>query len=280
MNGLENTAFSFAFVAYLAATFLYGLYIANRQEWAGTLGTWATIMGWGANTAALVARSVNTGTVPFTNGYEFLLGFAWGIIGVYLFVEYRMKTRVAGVFVVPIAWLIMAYIAILIPPSQKLAVPIMPALKSSWLTLHVFTAIVSYGAFAVSFGLSLLYLYRTFMETRSDSNRRQVLKILPSLGRLDEFSYQSIAFGFLVLTLVIITGAVWAEQAWGSYWSWDPKETWSLVTWLVYAGYLHARLTRGWTGQRAVVMALIGFAAVLFTFFGVNYFLPGFHSYA
>ena len=151
----------------------------------------------------------------------------------------------------------------------------MPALRSNWLAFHVSTAIISYGAFGVSFAVSLIFLVRerikdgTFWDTH-----------IPPKEKLDMISYRAVSLGLLFLTFVIITGAIWAERAWGSYWSWDPKETWSLVTWLIYALYLHLRIGRGWRGRSAAIFAVIGFICVIFTYIGVNTFLPGIHSYA
>jgi cytochrome c-type biogenesis protein CcsB len=150
-------------------------------------------------------------------------------------------------------------------------------LQSNWLTAHVITCFLGYAAFALAFSLSLLYLLKSrggegaggFLETR-----------LPSSSLLDDYSYRLIAVGFPMLTLGIITGAAWANEAWGSYWSWDPKETWSLIIWLIYAAYLHARLARGWQGRRAAWLSVFGFAATLFCYLGVNLFLSGLHSYA
>jgi cytochrome c-type biogenesis protein CcsB len=154
----------------------------------------------------------------------------------------------------------------------------MPALKSNWLLAHVFTAVVAYGALAISFAVALMYLWKAALE---ESNALGALtEVLPSLPVLDQIANRAIAFAMPFLTLLIITGAVWAEYAWGTYWRWDPKETWSLITWLVYAIYLHGRLAYGWQGRKAMKWAIFGFVVVLFTFIGVNVLLPGLHSYA
>jgi cytochrome c-type biogenesis protein CcsB len=155
----------------------------------------------------------------------------------------------------------------LIDPNIR---PLIPALQSNWLVAHVFTCFLGYAGFAVSFVAAILLLV-----SRASAN---IASVLPDKRLLDEIVYRSILIGFPLLTLGIITGAAWAEHAWGSYWSWDPKETWSLITWLVYAGFLHARLSRGWSGRRTALLSVIGFFAVMFTYFGVNY-LPGLHSY-
>lgn len=280
MNSCENMAFMVTFISYSVAMVFYLLYFVSRKTGAGKLATTTAGIGWIANTIALVVRSINAGRLPFANGYEFLLAFAWGTILVYLWFEYRHKFKTAGLFVLPLAWLLLAYVAVKIPVEQKLIVPLMPALKSHWLSVHVATAVIAYGAFALSFGLAIMYLLREREDIDNRPGRERLIERLPDAELLDELSYKTIMFGFFFMALVIVSGAIWAEQAWGSYWCWDPKETWSLITWLIYGGYLHARLTHGWRGRPAAVLAVIGFVAVLFTFFGVNYLLAGLHSYA
>jgi len=274
---LESISFTITFIAYMVATFLYLVYLVQKNEKLGDISTAVTGIGFVANTAVLVFRTLVAGRPPFTSGYEFLMCFAWGIVIVYLYAEWKYKTKIIGAFVVPVAWLLLAYIALKMPPDQRNAQNLMPALQSNWLHIHVATAMFSYGAFAISLGTSIMYLIKNSLE--KGRSRGELVKRLPSLEMLDDLSYKFIAFGFPLLSIVIISGAIWAEFAWGRYWSWDPKETWSLITWLVYAAYLHARFTYGWRGSRAAIMSIVGFLFVLFTFFGVNYFLPGIHSY-
>ena len=154
--------------------------------------------------------------------------------------------------------------------------PLIPALKSNWLISHVITCFFGYAAFGVSFGLSIMYLVK---RLDSPEKRNIFLRLIPSQGILDDLNYQMIVIGFLMLTLGIITGSVWAHSAWGSYWSWDPKETWSLITWLIYAAVIHSRMVRGWNEKKLAILSMAGFFCVLFTYFGVNY-LAGLHSYA
>lgn len=272
---MESISFTITFIAYMAASFLYLVYMVQKNEKIGGICTAVTAIGFAANTAVLIFRTLVAGRAPFTSGYEFLMCFAWGIVIVYLFAEWKYKLKVIGAFVVPVAWLLVAYIAVIMPPEQRTAQNLMPALQSNWLHIHVATAMFSYGAFALSLGTSIMYLIKNAQgQSKSDFYKR-----LPSLEILDDLSYKFIAFGFPLLSIVIISGAIWAEFAWGRYWSWDPKETWSLITWLVYAAYLHARFTYGWRGSRAALMSILGFMFVLFTFFGVNYFLSGIHAY-
>jgi len=274
---LEQYSFTVTFIAYMVAAILYIVYLGYKNDNLAKLATLATVIGLISNTVLLVARWIISGHPPFINGYEFLVSFTWGIALLYLYAEWRYKLNIIGAFVMPIAWLLLAYIAVIMPTNMRNAENLMPALQSDWLTIHVATAMVSYGAFAVSVGVSIMYLIKQSMEnsrSRSDFNKR-----MPSLDVLDDISYKFIAIGFPLLSIVIISGAIWAEYAWGRYWSWDPKETWSLITWLVYAAYLHARFTYGWRGNRAAWMSILGFMFVLFTFFGVNYVLSGIHSY-
>lgn len=273
----EHYMFTATFIAYMIAALLYIVYLGFKNENMARVATLATVVGFITNTVFLAVRTVISGHPPFVNGYEFLLSFTWGISGIYLLAQWRYKLRVIGAFVMPIAWLILAWIAIKMPEQSKNAENLMPALQSYWLYIHVFTSIISYAAFAVSFGTSIMYLFKNSMER--NKSKSELNKRIPSLDVLDDISYKFIAVGILFLLIVIISGAIWAEFAWGRYWSWDPKETWSLITWLVYAAYLHARFTYGVRGVGAAVMSLFGFIFVLFTFFGVNYFLSGLHAY-
>jgi cytochrome c-type biogenesis protein CcsB len=168
----------------------------------------------------------------------------------------------------------MAY-ASLSPNISDHIQPLVPALKSNWLIAHVITCFFGYAAFAVAFGISLMYLFKQW----DTQGKNRLLAYFPKSKVLDELNYQMVMFGFLFLSVGIITGSVWANSAWGSYWSWDPKETWSLITWFIYATLLHARMTRGWYGKRIAYLSIIGFMAVIFTYFGVNFLLSGLHSY-
>ena len=276
MTSNEYILFYTAIACYAGATILYLSYLLTRNSLVGDLATGITIVGLLANTATLVLRTYIVGHAPFSNMYEYSTSFAWGIILIYLFAEFKYKFKVMGAFVVPIGLLLIASTDML--GISKETRPLMPALQSNWLTAHVIVAIFAYGAYAFSFGLAIMYFIK---DSLVKSRSRGILnEHLPSVELLDELSYRFIVFAFPLMSLVIITGAIWAEFAWGRYWSWDPKETWSLITWLVYSAYLHARLTYGWKGHKAAILALIGFITVLFTYFGVNMVLPGLHSYA
>jgi cytochrome c-type biogenesis protein CcsB len=229
----------------------------------GTLTTW---LAFGFLTGALVFRTLETHHGPFANMYEFSIAFAWGSLLAYLFFLQRYRQWILGVVVLPIALAMLLY-ATTIPSTAD---PLVPALQNNLLlTVHVAVAIIAYGAFAVAFAAAILFI----IQPKEGSRR------LPNPELLDEISYRGALIGFPFLTLVIVLGALWAEVAWGRYWSWDPKETASLVTWLICGAYLHARVVRGWRGKRAALLLMAVFAAVLFTFFG-NLFFGGLHAYA
>lgn len=277
LTNFETSMFYLTIMAYLLSMAFYWVWFGFKQQMVGRFATLLAIVGLAGNTTAVVIRMIIAGRPPLSNGYEFILTFCWGIIAVYLFVEFRYHIKSLGAFVVPIPFLLLAYIVMKMGAEERVAQAIPPALKSQWLTFHVLTAILSYGAFAISFGLGIMYLLKA---RHSGGNSGAASSRIPAPEVLDELAYKMVGFAFPLLTLCIISGAIWANYAWGTYWSWDPKETWSLITWIIYAGYLHARLMYGWKGRRAAWLAVFGFVAVLFTFFGVNYFLPGLHSYA
>jgi cytochrome c-type biogenesis protein CcsB len=267
-------------------TFVYGfaaiLYIAAwifKKTFPGLLATWTTLFGAMGNAASIIMRWVESyklgiGHAPLSNMYESLVFFSCTIAVIYLVIERTYKNRILGVFTMPLVFLSIAY-ASLSPHINDRIQPLIPALKSNWLIAHVLTCFLGYAAFAIAFGISLMYL----LACRDEKGKGYLLSHFPKPAFLDNLTHQMVTFGFLFLSIGIITGAVWANSAWGSYWSWDPKETWSLITWFIYATLLHARLMRGWHGKRIAYVSIIGFMAVLFTYFGVN-LLPGLHSYA
>ena len=252
--------------------------VTGKEFW-GPFASFIALAGLIAQSFALILRWVESyklgiGHAPLSNLYESLIFFAWAIVFLYLIMEWRIKTRNLGAFVIPFAFLFMAY-ASFSPDVNSGIQPLIPALQSNWLISHVITCFFGYAAFTIACGLGFIYLLKGLERGQSS---RPFLRFLPDREVLDELSHHSVVIGFIFLTLGIITGSVWAYSAWGSYWSWDPKETWSLITWLIYASMLHSRLVRGWRGKRMAIMSIIGFASVLFTYFGVNY-LPGLHSY-
>ena len=267
----ENTLFTITMLFYFGAMVLYFIFIAVKKDGLARAAVGLQIAGFALHTAALVCRGIGAGRLPLTNQYEFATSFAWGICLVTLIFVIKYRFPVLGAFASPVMFLVIGYAAM----QSREVKELMPALRSSWLGFHVSTAIVAYGAFGVSFVLSLIYLFREKMNDDSFLGKR-----VPDKEKLDLISYRSVSLGLMFLTFTIISGAIWAERAWGSYWSWDPKETWSLVTWIIYAVYLHVRLRRGLKGKEAAIFAVVGFICVLFTYIGVNTFLPGIHSYA
>ncbi|QWW18893.1 c-type cytochrome biogenesis protein CcsB [Schaalia sp. 19OD2882] len=215
--------------------------------------------------AYLVMRTITSGYSPFANQHEFAVSFAFGILLAYLLAEYRYRIRALSMVVLPVVIALLVY-----ANSLDMTIkPLVPALKDNlMLTLHVAFAVLSYGAACVSFGAASLYLAHPYLR----------VKALPSQEVLDDIGYKAAAVTYPLLTLMIVMGSIWANTAWGRYWGWDPKETAALVTWLIYTAYLHTRVTRGWQGSRSAWMLILGFAAVLFAYFG-NHFFGGLHSY-
>lgn len=267
--------------AYLFSSLLYVFLLVFKTPRLGRVATAFTAIALLVQTLGISWRwiesyQVGFGRAPLTNMYESLVFFAWTIIVIYLVIERKFATRAIGPFAVPMAFLAMAY-ASFAGNIDKAITPLVPALQSNWLIAHVVTCFIGYAAFAIAATLGVMYLVK---EQRSEgSSTAKENEVLPSLPLLDDLTHKTMIFGFIWLSVGIITGAIWANSAWGTYWSWDPKETWSLITWFFYAITLHARYTRGWSGKRLALLALCGFASVMFTYFGVNFLLSGLHSY-
>lgn len=264
--------FQAAFWIYLAAAVCYIGFLITKKDVLGKTGTVLLLLGFLAHTGSLVVRTVAAGRPPFLNLYEYMLSFTWGAVVVYLALERIVKVRTLGSFAVPFI-AAFAFLTYRLPTEVN---PTMPALRSAWRVPHIATAALAYAAFGIAFVLAIMYL----LAEKSEGKERPFwADRIPSLNILDITIYRMITFGFMMQILLLITGAIWAQIAWGSYWSWDPKETWALITWLIYAAYLHIRTTKGWKGRKSAIMAIIGFIAVIFTLFGVN-LLGGLHSYA
>jgi len=262
---------------YLAASLLYIGYLATKNDKLVSMATVITWIGLLANTLFLVARTLEAKHAPFSNLYESMMLFTWALVIGYLIVQRKYDFKAGGAFIMPLVFLAILATSLL-PYHYQGARPLNPALQSGWLEIHVFVIFIGYAAFALSFGVSIMYLIKT--RHREKGKEMLLLNVLPSESILDELAYKSIAWGFPFLTLGIITGAVWANYAWGSYWTWDPKETWSLITWFIYAAYLHARITKDWRGKRAAWISILGFISLLFLYWGVSFILPSLHTYA
>ena len=332
-NFLDNTSFLILFLTML-------LYLAGVAFPAiPYLSTWGTA-GMGISNlciaALLLSRWWSAGYFPISNLYESLFFLAWGVTAAHLLVERTSRSRLVGAVTAPVAMGIVAFAAFSLPPEMQNAAPLVPALKSNWLMMHVSVMMLSYATLMVGSLLAIAFLlvtrgqavelrgssvgtgaYRqvrtgsgeataenlaiatpTLLESQggggttvlnpvSAANLTEIPVIVPTLSpqrlsladTLDNISYRTIGLGFPLLTIGIIAGAVWANEAWGSYWSWDPKETWALITWLVFAAYLHARLTRGWQGRKPAILAASGFAIIGVCYLGVNLLGIGLHSY-
>lgn len=297
--------FDMTFWLYLAALVLYVSYVFAKRSspqfaaaghptsgpdltdsgWAAQIGqvaTIVTIFGWMVNTLALLTRAYErmqiSGTfAPWSNQFEAMAYVSWAIILGYVVLEFRYRIKAIGAFVVAIGFIAMGA-ASLLPYRYQTAEPLVPALNSYWIYIHVSVTLTSYAAFALAGGLGLMYLVKERAERRG--SRSAVLAAFPDLETIDELGYKAIMVGFPLLAFGVILGAMWANYAWGGYWSWDPKETWSLIVWLIYGAYIHARMTRGWEGRRAAIYAVFGFLMVIFCFWGVNFLLSGLHAYA
>jgi cytochrome c-type biogenesis protein CcsB len=270
----ESTFFTLAFIAYFIAALAYFAFLFSRKTRFAVAGFWLAVVGLLFHTLALVMRTVQSGHAPFTNMYESLSFLAWASVFAYIIVEWRFRVRRPGAYVLLIVVALMALASSPLMPKE--ATPLVPALQSYWLWLHVSVTLLGEAFFAVAFVTSVMFLVADSREKRG----RPAASGLTA-ERLDSISYRTIAIGFPLFTLGgLVFGMVWAYKAWGSYWSWDPKEVWSLVTWFVFALYLHTRIVMGWKGRRSAAIAVIGFLAALFTYFGVNYLLAGLHSYA
>jgi cytochrome c-type biogenesis protein CcsB len=269
-------------IAYLAATVIYFLHLASQRRKIAQIGLVVVLAGAAFNIAAIIHRWIVAGYPPFSNMYESLLLMACAIAISYAVFQIISKIEILGGLVMMLAVLSLGYASFVAGDDIR---PLVPALQSNWLTIHVITYFISYGALSLSFVTALAYLIKRKPAPVEGSEGQ------PKPGtKLAELTYQSIKFAFPFLTIGLITGAVWAKTAWGDYWSWDPKETWALVTWLVYLNFLHLKYslpglakTFGWKKESLPTIscsfAVAGFVAMLFTYFGVNYLLAGLHSY-
>ncbi|WP_401000766.1 c-type cytochrome biogenesis protein CcsB [Agromyces sp. GXQ0307] len=241
-----------------------------------------TVIAWALHLAATVLRGVAASRVPWANMYEFALTGTLVITTVFLLVLLIAKTdlRFLGTFV---TGLVLVLLGVATVNFYVSVVPLPPALQSVWLVIHVFVATSAVGFFALGFALSVVQLMQSRREAivaTADSVRKSFLATLPDSISLENLAYRVNIIGFILWTFTLMAGAIWAEKAWGRYWGWDTKEVWTFIIWVVYAGYIHARATRGWRGSRSAWLAIIGFSAVLFNFTVVNLFFKGLHAYS
>jgi cytochrome c-type biogenesis protein CcsB len=262
-----------AFFLYIVGATISLLHLIAMKNRLSQIGRWGLLGGFIMHSLAILWRIFESGRTPLTNLHETLSFFAWAIMGGYflLYVKYRLDVLAA--FASPVA-VMLVMVAFLFP---KEILPMAPVLESYWLPVHVSLAIIGNAMFALAFTAGVMYL----IQERQIKSKKIGLfyRRLPALKVLDDLNYRCLTVGFPLLTFGMITGSIWAESAWGSYWRWDPKETWSLITWFLYAALLHGRLTIGWRGRKAAIFAVIGFCSLLFTFLGVNLLLSGLHVF-
>lgn len=258
-------------VAYWLSIKYQRLAILKNLCWIGTLGTNVFLF------LLLFSRWIYASYFPLSNLYESLLFLNWCLLFILILIERKTRTNIIGAIVFPIMLLIITFANLILPPSMQESAPLVPALQSNWLMMHVSMMMVSYATLIVGSLLSILFISLSLFAI--NSKQREPGLNLPLLQNIDSWSYRIIGLGFPFLTVGIIAGAVWANEAWGSYWSWDPKETWALITWLVFASYIHARLTHGWSGIRAALIGGLGFIVVWICYLGVNFLGQGLHSY-
>ena len=247
----------------------------TRTERAARIATALMILGFLLLLGGIVARGISAKHVPWSNMYEFSITGALAFTGAYLAALRKHDLRWLGLFV---SLSVLLTLGTAITLLYRDSAPLVPALKSTWLVIHVVTAIISGGIFLLSNVIAGAFLYLDAMESRGE--RKAWAKRLPQLETLDQLSYRLVAFVFPLWTFSVIAGAIWAESAWGRYWGWDPKETWAFITWVAYAAYLHARVTIGWRGKRAAWLCLFAGSTFLFNYVYVNVWGTGKHTYS
>jgi cytochrome c-type biogenesis protein CcsB len=235
-----------------------------------------TVVGWLLHVAGTVLRGVAAHRVPWANMFEFSLTASAIIVTVFIFVQLWQNLRFLGAYITGFALIVLGVgtVNFYVP-----VVPLPPALQSYWLVIHVFVATLGTAFFAIAGGLSITQL----MQARREGGKLAAVKFmatLPTAERLENLAYRVVVVGFVFWTFTLIAGSIWAEHAWGRYWGWDTKEVWTFIIWTIFAGYIHARATRGWRGNRSAWLSLIGFGAVMFNFTIVNLFFKGLHSYS
>jgi len=261
---LETTELALFWLATGIYAIAWLLYYAGWKRSSAAVVLRATVFLWAGflfHTAMVALRWYRADHVPFLSAFEFVTFFAFLVVGVFLLFALREKNRALGVFLLPVALLLMLYAALL----NKVVEPEIPIFSSLLLKIHVLTTLFGYAAWSITFASSVCFLY---LERKPGSNP----------GMFDLLAYRAAFFAFCFLTLGILTGALWGDRVFGQLWFWDPKETWSFITWLIFMAYLHARYTLEWRGRRAAILAIVGFAAVLFTYVGVDFLLPQIHG--
>ena len=305
-NEIQNFSSNIVFGVLLIAmvTYWVNLSLFSDSYLLAKIGKVSTLIANGLLFFILCSRWIVAGYFPLSNLYESLLFLTWLLLTIYLYIETKTKSKLIGSVLIPVALLISGFATLTLSPEMQKASPLVPALQSNWLMMHVSMMLLSYSTLIIGSLLCLLFLvisrYKDidlkaldnsslplynimldyyeakFLSVSTEISELGKLKLLQSL---DNWSYRIIGLGFPFLTIGIISGGIWANEAWGSYWSWDPKETWALITWLVFATYLHARITKGWEGNRTAILGGLGFFVIWICYLGVNFLGKGLHSY-
>ena len=305
-NEIQNFSSNVVFGLLLFAMIIYwiNLSLFNNSVLLARVGQFNTVAANILLFFILCSRWVISGYFPLSNLYESLLFLTWVLLTIYLYIETKTKSKLIGAVLIPVTLLINGFANLTLTPEMQKASPLVPALQSNWLMMHVSMMLLSYGTLIVGSLLCILFLvisrakdidlkvldnsslplYNIMLDyyeakLLSPSPEISELGKLKLLQSLDNWSYRIIGLGFPFLTIGIISGGVWANEAWGSYWSWDPKETWALITWLVFAVYLHARITKGWEGKKTAILGSLGFFVIWICYLGVNFLGKGLHSY-
>ncbi|RJQ45187.1 MAG: c-type cytochrome biogenesis protein CcsB [Nitrospiraceae bacterium] len=266
---LFELALTFYFIATISG--IVEIFRGKKNISRATL--YLSIIGFVFHTSNIVVRYVEGGHIPVTNMHEATSFLSWSVLVLFFFHEFKYKLGLLSSFIMPIVFLLMFSSAIFPREIKSLS----PVLQSYWFGIHVILAFLGDAAFAMACGIGVMYLIQE--RNVKSKHLSRLFQKLPSLQTLDEINYHLITLGFPLLTLAMISGVVWANSAWGSYWRWDPKEVWSLITWLIYALVLHLRLTVGWRGKKAAILSIIGFVIVVFAFLGVKLILKGQHIF-
>jgi cytochrome c-type biogenesis protein CcsB len=305
-NEIQNFLSNLVFAILLFAMVIYwvNLIFFKDNSSSSELGRLTTILASILLFFILCSRWIVAGYFPLSNLYESLLFLTWTLLTVYLYIETKTSSRLIGAILIPVTLLISGFANLTLSPEMQKSSPLVPALQSNWLMMHVSMMLLSYGTLIMGSLLCILFLvisryqdvdlkgkdnsslplYNVMLEyyetnVLSPSPEISEFGKLKLLQSLDNWSYRIIGLGFPFLTIGIISGGVWANEAWGSYWSWDPKETWALITWLVFASYLHARITKGWEGKKTAILGGLGFFVIWICYLGVNFLGKGLHSY-
>ena len=305
-NEIQNFSSNIVFGILLVAMIIYwvNLSLFSDSKLLAQIGRFGTITANALLFFILCSRWVVAGYFPLSNLYESLLFLTCMLLTIYLYIETKTKSKLIGSILIPVTVLINGFANLTLSPEMQKSSPLVPALQSNWLMMHVSMMLLSYGTLIMGSLLCILFLviskfkevdfkimdnsslplYNIMLDyyeakLLSPSTEISELGKLKLLQSIDNWSYRIIGLGFPFLTIGIISGGVWANEAWGSYWSWDPKETWALITWLVFATYLHARITQGWEGKKTAILGSLGFFVIWICYLGVNFLGKGLHSY-